>query len=133
MPYQSRKLLVDKAQLLTLSALRMTVLVGGLRVLGADLDSQSTGYLPAAGILTNDFFTSPSIWARNGSRFHKMLMCLKAMTGTGEARWHRYACRSYLWPKCPLPGHRPRCTQVLTERRSFIQDFVAAWTQGDEP
>ena len=52
-------LLVDKANLLTLSAPEMTVLVGGLRVLGANWDGTSTGVLTdRPGVLTNDFFVN---------------------------------------------------------------------------
>ncbi|HJY73394.1 MAG TPA: catalase/peroxidase HPI, partial [Streptosporangiaceae bacterium] len=50
-------LLLDKANLLTLSAPEMTVLVGGLRVLGANYDGSKLGVLTATpGSLTNDFF-----------------------------------------------------------------------------
>jgi catalase-peroxidase len=52
-------LLVDRANLLTLSAPEMTVLVGGLRVLGANAKQSSIGVLTAApGTLTNDFFVN---------------------------------------------------------------------------
>jgi catalase-peroxidase len=52
-------LLVDKAQLLTLTAPEMTVLVGGMRVLGANFDGSSTGVLTSTpGSLTNDFFVN---------------------------------------------------------------------------
>ena len=50
-------LLVDRAQLLTLSAPEMTVLVGGLRVLGTNADGSSNGvFTKQVGVLTNDFF-----------------------------------------------------------------------------
>ncbi len=52
-------LLVDKAQLLTLTAPEMTALVGGMRVLGANWDGSSNGvFTLTPGILTNDFFTN---------------------------------------------------------------------------
>ena len=52
-------LLVDKANLLTLSAPEMTVLVGGLRVLGANYDGSKLGVFTATpGSLTNDFFVN---------------------------------------------------------------------------
>jgi len=52
-------LLVDRANLLNLSAPEMTVLVGGLRVLGANYDNSSLGVLTATpGTLTNDFFVN---------------------------------------------------------------------------
>jgi len=52
-------LLVDRANLLTLSAPEMTVLVGGLRVLGANFQQSSLGAFTASpGVLTNDFFVN---------------------------------------------------------------------------
>ena len=52
-------LLVDKAQLLTLSAPEMTVLVGGLRVLGANVDKAPHGvFTSRPGVLSNDFFVN---------------------------------------------------------------------------
>ena len=52
-------LLIDRANLLTLSAPEMTVLVGGLRVLGANYDGSPLGVFTAApGTLTNDFFVN---------------------------------------------------------------------------
>jgi len=58
-PLEPEYLLIDRANLLTLSAPEMTVLVGGLRVLGANYDGSSTGVLTdRPGTLTNDFFTN---------------------------------------------------------------------------
>ena len=52
-------LLIDKAQLLTLTAPEMTVLVGGLRVLGANVGSRKHGvFTRRPGTLTNDFFVN---------------------------------------------------------------------------
>ena len=51
--------LVDKAQLLTLTAPELTVLVGGLRVLGANAGGSKHGvFTKRPGTLTNDFFTN---------------------------------------------------------------------------
>jgi catalase-peroxidase len=55
----AEKLMVDRAQLLTLSAPEMTVLVGGLRVLGANTGGSAHGvFTDSPGTLTNDFFTN---------------------------------------------------------------------------
>jgi len=55
----AEELLVDKAQLLTLTAPEMTVLVGGLRVLGANTDDSAHGvFTDKPGTLTNDFFVN---------------------------------------------------------------------------
>ena len=58
-PRSTEALLVDKAQLLTLSAPEMTVLLGGLRVLGANVDGSDTGVLTDnVGTLSNDYFVN---------------------------------------------------------------------------
>ncbi|MFG1483467.1 catalase/peroxidase HPI [Halobacteriovorax sp. HFRX-2_2] len=55
----TEELLLDKAQLLTLTAPEMTVLVGGLRVLGANHDNSKHGvFTDKVGVLSNDFFTN---------------------------------------------------------------------------
>ena len=55
----TEKMLVDKAQLLTLTPPEMTALVGGLRVLGANYDGSDMGVLTKnKGTLTNDFFVN---------------------------------------------------------------------------
>ena len=59
MPTRAEHLLVDKADLLTLTAPEMTVLVGGMRVLGANFDGSSVGvFTRTPGRLTNDFFAN---------------------------------------------------------------------------
>ena len=55
----AEEMLVDKAQLLTLSAPEMTVLVGGMRVLGANYGQSNYGvFTDQVGKLTNDFFVN---------------------------------------------------------------------------
>ena len=58
-PYSLEEMLVDRAQLLTLTAPEMTVLVGGLRVLGANVGGSGLGvFTDRPGVLTNDFFAN---------------------------------------------------------------------------
>ncbi|MFY3758199.1 peroxidase family protein, partial [Escherichia coli] len=55
----TEELLIDRAQLLTLTAPEMTVLVGGLRVLGANFDGSQHGvFTDRVGVLSNDFFVN---------------------------------------------------------------------------
>ena len=55
----TEELLVDKAQLLTLTAPEMTALVGGMRVLGANADGSANGvFTDRPGTLSNDFFVN---------------------------------------------------------------------------
>ncbi|WP_276166950.1 catalase/peroxidase HPI [Zobellia alginiliquefaciens] len=56
---QAEELLIDRANLLTLTAPEMTVLIGGLRVLGANYDGSNNGvFTKTPGALTNDFFVN---------------------------------------------------------------------------
>src|SRR5690606_22499228 len=58
-PTPTEALLVDKAQLLTLTAPEMTVLLGGLRMLGANHDGSKHGaFTDKVGVLGNDFFVN---------------------------------------------------------------------------
>lgn len=55
----TESLLIDKAQQLTLTAPEMTVLVGGMRVLGANFDGSKNGvFTDRVGVLSNDFFVN---------------------------------------------------------------------------
>jgi len=55
----AEEMLIDKAQLLGLSAPEMTVLIGGMRVLGANVDNSSKGvFTDRVGVLSNDFFVN---------------------------------------------------------------------------
>ena len=57
--FTTEELLVDKAQLLTLTAPEMTVLLGGMRVLNTNYDNSQHGVLTdSPGVLTNDFFVN---------------------------------------------------------------------------
>ena len=70
-----------------------------------------------------------SIWARNGSRFHKMLMCLKAMTGRRER--HGGPARVSILSLAQMPSLRAiaEVYASVDGEKKFIQDFVAALTK----
>jgi catalase-peroxidase len=123
-------LLVDRANLLTLSAPEMTVLVGGLRVLGANAGRSSLGVLTdRPGLLTNDFFVNlldlGTTWrptADDGSTFEAR------DDATGEVRWT--GSRVDL-----LFGSNSELRAVAEVYASddapekFVRDFVAAWVK----
>ena len=74
----SEELLVDRAQLLTLTAPEMTVLVGGLRVLNANFGQSAHGvFTQRPETLTNDFFVNLLDMARRGGPARKTKMSLK--------------------------------------------------------
>ncbi len=96
----AEELLVDKANLLTLTAPEMTVLVGGMRVLGANYDGSKHGvFTDRPGILTNDFFTN---LLGMGTKW-------EAANGNGEVFKSSAQTRSFVhWPRFMLARIRRR-------------------------
>ncbi|NIJ68636.1 catalase/peroxidase HPI [Xanthomonas sp. 60] len=121
-------LLLDKAQQLTLTAPEMTVLVGGLRVLGATVDGSSDGVLTQrVGTLSNDFFVNlldmGTQWkAVSAERF------VGTDRSTGAPRWTAtradlvFGSHAVLRALAEVYGSRDGETR-------FVADFVAAWTR----
>ena len=112
-------LLVDKANLLTLSAPQMTVLVGGLRVLGANYDGSKLGvFTTTPGSLTNDFFVN---LLDMGTTWQPVSEDANTFEGrdaaTGEVKWtgSRADLVSGRTPSC---ARSRRSTRAMTRRRS---------------
>ncbi|MFF8638012.1 catalase/peroxidase HPI [Streptomyces pilosus] len=121
-------LLLDKANLLTLSAPEMTVLVGGLRVLGANHRQSSHGVLTTApGTLTNDFFVNlldmGTTWkATSGD--HTVFEGRDA--ATGEVRWTGTRADLVFGSNSELRA----LAEVYASDdagEKFVRDFVRAW------
>ena len=120
-------LLVDRAQLLTLTAPEMTVLVGGLRVLDANAGQSQQGVLTKRpGALTNDFFVNlldmNTAWAANGDGFEGR------DRGTGEVRWTGTAVDLVFGSNSQLRAIAEvyACDDA---EPAFVRDFVAAWSK----
>lgn len=126
----AEKLLVDKAQLLTLSAPEMTVLVGGLRVLGANVGDAKHGvFTSRPGALTNDFFT------------HLLDMGVEwkatsPAADTFEARDRKTGQVKWTGTRVDLVFGSHAQLRALSEvyasadaQAKFVKDFVAAWTK----
>ena len=124
----SEKLLVDRAQLLTLTAPEMTVLVGGLRVLGANYGGTSHGvFTDRPGQLTNDFFTN----------ILDMTHTWKAVDDKGEvfeARDRNTDTVTRTGTRCDLIFGSNSQLRALAEvygsadaAEIFVTDFIAAW------
>ena len=126
----AEELLVDKAQLLTLTAPEMTVLVGGMRVLDANFARAKHGvFTKMPGALTNDFFTNlldmDTVWkpvSKDADVFEGR------DRKTGELRWT--GTRVDL-----IFGHHAQL-RALAEvyacadgQEKFVQDFVTAWAK----
>ncbi len=128
-PIPSEYALVDRANLLTLSAPQMTVLVGGLRVLGANHDGSNLGVLTKApGTLTNDFFVN----------LLDTDLSWEAEDGTKQVFMGRNAAGELLWTgsRVDLVFGSNSELRALAEvyasadaREKFVRDFVAAWAK----
>jgi len=123
------ELLLDKAQLLTLTAPEMTVLVGGLRVLGANFGGSKNGvFTKRPEALTNDFFAN---LLDMGTKWQK-----SATEGvlegrdrkTGELKWTGTVVDLVFGSNSQLRA----LAEVYASRdaeRKFVKDFAAAWTK----
>ena len=123
-------LLIDKAQLLTLTAPELTVLVGGLRVLGSNFDASTHGvFTDRVGVLSNDFFVNvlsmATVWkAADGS------------TELYEGRDRKTGAVKYTATRNDLVFGSNSVLRALAEvyasadaNERFVHDFVAAWTK----
>ena len=122
------EMLLDKAQLLTLSAPEMTVLVGGLRVLGANHDGSPHGvFTKRPGQLTNDFFVNlvdmSTAWNPSGDNAY-------------EGRDRRSGAVKWTATRVDLTFGANSQLRALAEVYAqndggpkFVRDFVAAWTK----
>jgi len=123
-------LLIDKAQLLTLTAPELTVLLGGLRVLDINADGSKYGVFtdrPAA--LTNDFFVN---LLDMGTEWKSVSPCGNAYLGlnrkTGQPRWT--ATRSDLvFGSNSVLRAVAEVYACSDSQDKFLTDFVAAWTK----
>ncbi len=121
-------LLLDKANLLTLSAPEMTVLVGGLRVLGANYDGSKLGVLTATpGSLTNDFFVN---LVDMGTTWQPTSEDANTFEGrdaaTGEVKWTGSRADLVFGANSELRA----LAEVYASddaKEKFVNDFVAAW------
>ncbi|MFI6810892.1 catalase/peroxidase HPI [Nonomuraea sp. NPDC050328] len=121
-------LLVDRANLLTLSAPEMTVLVGGLRVLGATAGRTKLGVLTETpGRLTNDFFVN---LLDLGTTWHSVGGDAETFeardTATGEVRWTGTRADLVFGANSELRA-LAEIYAADDAGEKFVRDFVAAW------
>jgi catalase-peroxidase len=123
-------LLIDRANLLTLSAPEMTVLVGGLRVLGANYDGSKLGVFTATpGSLTNDFFVN---LLDMGTTWQPTSGDANTFEGrdaaTGDLKWTGSRADLVFGSNSELRA----LAEVYASddaKEKFVHDFVAAWTK----
>ena len=124
----AEELLVDRAQMLTLTAPEMTVLVGGLRVLNANVGQSELGvFTKRPGTLTNDFFVNllglNTEWKKSSRCEH---FFEGRDSGTGEIKWTGTAVDLVFGSNSQLRA----IAEVYAcddSQPAFVQDFVAAW------
>ncbi|KAM6483584.1 bifunctional catalase/peroxidase [Trichoderma sp. SZMC 28011] len=122
--------LVDRAHLLTLSVPELTVLVGGLRVLGTNFDGSTHGvFTNRPGALTNDFFVNlldmGTVWKANSSD-----------SDIFEGSDRKSGAKKWTGTRVDLVfGHHPELRAVSEvygssdASQKFVNDFVTAWTK----
>jgi catalase-peroxidase len=123
-------LLLDKANLLTLSAPEMTVLLGGLRVLGANYDGSKLGvFTERPGVLTNDFFVN---LLDMGTTWHPTTEDATTFEGrdasSGAVKWTGSRADLVFGSNSELRA----VAEVYASddaKEKFVTDFVAAWTK----
>ncbi len=126
----AEELLLDKAQLLTLTAPEMTALVGGLRVLNANYDNAAHGvFTKRPGVLSNDFFVNLLDF---GTTWKAISATNDVFEGhdrkTGELKWTGtrvdliFGSNSELRAIAEVYG-------CADGNEKFVKDFVAAWTK----
>jgi catalase-peroxidase len=126
----AEELLVDKAQLLTLSAPEMTVLVGGMRVLNANVGQSRHGvFTNRPGTLTNDFFVN---LLDMGTEWKATSDDEDVFEGrdraTGELKWTATRVDLIFGSNSQLRAIAEVYGQNDAQER-FVQDFVVAWNK----
>ena len=122
-------LLLDKANLLTLSAPELTVLVGGLRVLGANYDGSKLGVLTEnPGTLTNDFLANLLDLGTEWKSTDDSQEFFEARDASGAVKWTGTRADLVFGSNSELRA----VAEVYASddaKEKFVQDFVAAWTK----
>lgn len=126
----TEELLVDKAQLLTLSAPEMTVLIGGMRTLNANFDNSNKGVLTNnTGTLTNDFFVNlldmSTYWTPTSEDKVEFEGKDRA---TNKVKWTATRADLIFGSNSELRG----IAEVYASsdaKEKFVEDFIDAWTK----
>ena len=126
----TEELLIDKAQLLTLSAPELTVLVGGLRVLETNFDGSKHGvFTDKPGKLTNDFFVNlldmRTAWKAAGEDRE---LYVGTDRTSGQPRWTATRADLVFGSNAELRAIAEVYASVDGEDK-FVTDFVQAWTK----
>ncbi|MCG9078223.1 catalase/peroxidase HPI [Laribacter hongkongensis] len=124
----AEELLLDRAQLMRLTACEMTVLVGGMRVLGTNHGGTQHGVLTdRVGVLSNDFFVNLTdmafSWQPAGSNLYEI-----RDRRTGTVKWTASRVDLVFGSNSVLRAYAEVYAQD-DNREKFVRDFVAAWVK----
>ncbi|MDN3652672.1 catalase/peroxidase HPI [Thalassotalea ponticola] len=122
----SEELLLDRAQLMGLTAAEMTVLVGGMRVLGANFDNSPHGvFTNNVGVLTNDFFVNLTDMRYRWQPMDNGLYQLVDRTNNTVA-WTATRVDLVFGSNSVLRSYAEVYAQD-DNKQKFVEDFVSAW------
>lgn len=122
------EMLLDKAQLLRLTAPEMTVLIGGMRVLGTNYGGSQHGvFTDRVGALTNDFFVNLTdmsyTWKPTGRNAYEIVE-----RKSGKVKWTATRVDLVFGSNSILRAYAEVYAQD-DNKEKFVKDFVAAWTK----
>jgi catalase-peroxidase len=124
----AEEMLLDRTQLMGLTAPEMTVLVGGMRVLGTNHGGSKHGvFTDRAGALTNDFFVNLTDMAYEWKPTGKNLYEIRERK-TGKTRWTATRADLVFGSNSILRAYAEVYAQDDNQEK-FVKDFVAAWTK----
>jgi len=126
----TEEFLIDKAQLLTLTAPEMTVLIGGMRVLNTNFDNAKQGvFTKRPEVLTNDFFINlldmSTVWkptSESGENFEGCDRTTGMLKWTGSRVDLIFGSNSELRALAEVYGS-------VDAREKFVKDFIAVWNK----
>ena len=126
----TEELLIDKAQLLTLTVPEMTVLVGGMRALGANYDGSNHGvFTDKEGVLTNDFFVNlldmDVKWKANDEYKSTFTATNRK---SGEEMWTATRADLIFGSNSELRAIAEVYAQADSKEK-FVKDFIGAWNK----
>jgi len=124
----AEELMLDRTQLMGLTAHQMTVLVGGMRVLGANHGGTKHGmFTDREGALTNDFFVNLTdmaySWKPTGENLYEVVD-----RQTGVAKWTATRIDLVFGSNSVLRAYAETYAQDDNQEK-FVKDFVSAWTK----
>lgn len=126
----TESLLIDKAQLLTLTAPELTVLIGGMRALDTNFDGSKNGiFTQRPGVLTNDFFVNLlDMGTQWKSISEDSELYMGTDRSTGQPKWTASRVDLVFGSNSELRAIAEVYASSDAQEK-FVKDFVAAWTK----